>query len=99
MRILFAHPLVEAVTGWDFADGAWLGAPSGLIRRDNTVKPAYKALDRLIHEEWETNVSATTDTQGHLEFEGYRGVYEAEYEGRTAEFEVRKGMEPVTVSF
>ena len=99
MRILFAHPLVEAVTGWDFADGAWLGAPSGLIRRDNTVKPAYKALDHLIHEEWETNVSATTDTQGHLEFEGYRGVYEAEYEGRTAEFEVRKGMEPVTVSF
>ena len=99
MRILFAHPLVEVVTGWDFADGAWLGAPSGLIRRDNTVKPAYKALDRLIHEEWTTNVSATTDTQGHLEFEGYRGVYEAEYEGRTAEFEVRKGMEPVTVSF
>ena len=70
LRILFAHPLVEAVTGWDFADGAWLGAPSGLVRRDNTLKPAYQALDRLIHEEWTTSIHAATDAEGRLEFEG-----------------------------
>ena len=88
---------MEAVTGWDFADGAWLGAPSGLIRRDNTLKPAYQALDRLIHEEWTTSLRAATDAEGRLEFEGFRGVYEAEYAGRKTEFEVRKDMKPVAV--
>ena len=46
-RILSAHPLVSAVTNWDFADGGWLGAPSGLIRKDNSSKPAYDMLMKL----------------------------------------------------
>ena len=46
-RILSDHPLVSAVTSWDFADGGWLGAPSGLIRKDNSCKPAYDMLMRL----------------------------------------------------
>ena len=50
-EILFSHPKVEAITGWDFADGAWLNAPSGLLRADNSPKPSYRELQRLIHEE------------------------------------------------
>ena len=34
-RILFADPNIKAITGWDFADGAWLNAPSGLVTVDN----------------------------------------------------------------
>ena len=60
-EILFEHPLVEAITGWDFADGAWLHAPSGLIREDNTLKPAYHELKRLIHKEWHTEDTLKTD--------------------------------------
>lgn len=74
-RILFSHPLVEAVTGWDFADGAWLGAPSGLIRRDNSVKPAYERLKKLIREEWWTDTFVTTDENGFATFEGVLGDY------------------------
>lgn len=74
-RMLFAHPLVEAITGWDFADGAWLHAPSGLIREDNTTKPAYHELDRLIHEEWATALTCTTDANGILDLTGFRGEY------------------------
>ena len=98
LRILFAHPLVEAVTGWDFADGAWLNAPSGLIRRDNSLKPAYKAVDRLIHEEWNTRISDTTDNDGHIAFEGYKGTYELEYQGRKTEFELRENMGPISLT-
>ena len=47
--VLFAHPLVQAITTWDFNDGCWLRAPSGLVREDNSPKPAYEALKRLIH--------------------------------------------------
>ena len=63
---LFDHPLVEAITGWDFADGAWLGAPSGVIRRDNSRKPSYEMLKKLIHEEWHTAGSFCTDENGYV---------------------------------
>ena len=32
-------------------------------------------LKRLIHEEWRTNVSGTTDTEGRFAFRGYQGAY------------------------
>ena len=42
--IVEAHPLTEAITNWDFSDGCWLKAPTGLIREDNSVKPSYEML-------------------------------------------------------
>lgn len=75
-EMLFAHPLVEAVTCWDFADGAWLHAPSGLIRADNSVKPVYKEMNRLIHEEWSSCGTLRTDADGAAWLEGYRGAYQ-----------------------
>lgn len=75
-RILFAHPLVEAITAWDFADGAWLGAPSGIIRKDNSTKPVYDMLKHLIKEEWMTSTTLKTNEDGWLTLEGYKGQYE-----------------------
>ena len=63
-RFLFAHPLVEAITGWDFTDGAWLGAPSGVITVENRRKPSYEMLHHLIHEEWRTVEEIRTDENG-----------------------------------
>lgn len=85
-RILFEHPMVEAVTGWDFADGAWLGAPSGLIRKDNTTKPAYHELKRLIHEEWHTEGELRTDETGSIVLNGFKGEYEISLQGKTMKF-------------
>ena len=73
--VLFAHPLVEAVTTWDFNDGCWLKAPSGFVRQDNSEKPSYHALRKLIHGEWETHETLTTDGEGYLSFTGFRGDY------------------------
>ncbi|MBB2181858.1 endo-1,4-beta-xylanase [Lachnospiraceae bacterium MD1] len=85
-HILFEHPLVEAVTGWDFADGAWLGAPSGLIRKDNTIKPVYHELKRLIHEEWNTEGDLRTDENGNVILNGFKGEYEITLKGRMVNF-------------
>lgn len=74
-EMLFDHPLVEAVTGWDFADGAWLHAPSGLIREDNTVKPSYLELDKMIHQEWVSQGVLRTDANGVAVLQGFRGDY------------------------
>lgn len=75
-RILFEHPLVEAVTGWDFADGMWLNAPSGVIYKNNIVKPVYKMLHKLFKEEWWTDVEVCTDENGFVRVEGFKGEYQ-----------------------
>lgn len=74
-RILFEHPLVEAITGWDFTDGMWLKAPSGIIRKDNSIKPAFTRLTELIKGEWWTDTSITTDENGFACAEGFKGEY------------------------
>lgn len=88
--MLFAHPLVEAVTGWDFADGAWLKAPSGLIREDGTLKPSYHELKKLIHEEWTTELTVHTDADGKADINGYRGQYSASGNSISGSFDVKK---------
>ncbi len=75
-RILFSHPLVQAITTWDYRDGAWLGAPSGYIRKDNTLKPSYEMLHKLIKEEWWTDTTVTTDENGFASIDIFKGEYE-----------------------
>ncbi len=99
-RLLFDHPMVTAVTGWDFADGAWLGAPSGLIARDNRIKPAYRALDRLINGEWRTRGEIVTDEDGRAEVSGFKGTYALSDETGEGTFrlEQRSGAIAVTLA-
>jgi len=74
--LLFSHPSVEAITWWDFADlRAWQGAPAGLLRDDLSPKPAYKALRKLIKEDWWTTQDLTTDASGTAKFRGFHGDY------------------------
>ena len=99
-EILFAHPLVEAITGWDFADGAWLGAPSGLVRADNTPKPSYYELQHIVHEEWTSRGTLHTDENGVAELEGFRGEYSLEAGAAKGSCRLQKnaGAEPVPVA-
>ena len=76
-RILFADPNIKAVTGWDFADGAWLNAPSGLVTVDNREKPAYKKLFSLVKGEWWTkDQPIRTNSDGIVSVKGTKGTYE-----------------------
>ena len=82
-RVLFSHPLVKAITGWDLCDGQWLGAPSGILHKDNSPKPAFYALKDLIRHELSTSYDAVTDKDGALNLEGYRGEYLVKYSGKS----------------
>lgn len=75
-RLFENHPLVTAITNWDFGDGAWLNAPSGVIRKDGSLKPSYKTLQKLIKEEWHTKLEVQSDSEGYISMKGYRGKYE-----------------------
>lgn len=93
--ILFAHPLVEAITTWDFNDGCWLGAPSGFVHQDNSEKPSYAALHKLIHDTWETHTTLITDENGDLRFTGYRGGYTLKALSGTASFRLEGPMDDI----
>ncbi|SDB25027.1 endo-1,4-beta-xylanase [Butyrivibrio sp. INlla16] len=74
-RTLFEHPLVEAITTWDYRDGAWLKAPSGYIRLDNSKKPSFEMLKKLVKQEWWTDTAVTTDENGCAAVEAFKGNY------------------------
>ncbi len=96
-RILFAHPQVKAITGWDFADGAWLNAPSGVIRKDNSIKPVYEMLMRLIKGEWWTDCEICTDENGFAEAKGFKGDYLLEMPGKSAALKLTSGLSEAQV--
>lgn len=99
-RTLFANPMVESITWWDFLDGSWLGAPSGLIHKDSTAKPAYEELRKLIKDKWWTkSFQATTDEYGSINISGFLGEYEVVCGGKTYSFTLDKESESVTLVF
>ncbi|MCY3020013.1 MAG: endo-1,4-beta-xylanase [Planctomycetota bacterium] len=89
-RILFSHPAVAGITWWDFSDkGAWLGAPSGLIRTDMSPKPAYEALLKMVKQEWWTGpLALTADNEGRVVFRGFLGDYAVESAAGTAKMQL-----------
>jgi hypothetical protein len=92
-RTAFANPAVRSITWWDLSDRFALGsAPGGLLRADLTAKPAYQALNRLIHTEWSTNTAGRLDEAGEFRFRGYFGRYRVRVS-------VASALAPVTSSW
>jgi len=76
-KTLLSRPLVDGITWWDMTDGGWLNAPAGLLRQDESPKPAYEQLLKLVKGEWWlAPKNLTTDAAGQLTFEGFLGEYE-----------------------
>ena len=90
--VLFSHPLVEAITTWDFNDGCWLKAPSGFVHQDNSEKPSYHALNSLIHGDWETHETLTADGEGFISFSGFKGNYTLQADAGKAEFTLDRDL-------
>ena len=90
-EMLFADPAVVAITNWDPIDGKWLHAPSGLLRKDNSIKPVYEALMAKIKGEWWTRETLVTNASGEVDVCGFRGDYTVKVCGKSADF-VLDGM-------
>ena len=98
-RSLVSHPAVQAINYWGLTDnGAWLGAPGGLVRSDGTLKPSYRALHELIKGDWWTApTTARTDLSGRVEVEGFFGDYSVTAGPATGRFSLTAGVDAVPV--
>ena len=99
-KTLFAHPAVQAITWWDLTDGGWLNAPAGLLRRDQSIKPAYAELLKLIKGEWWLPPTPfTTDGKGQFIFCGFLGEYEISLADRKMIFSLpEKGEHSISIN-
>lgn len=96
-QTLFAHPSVEAITWWGLDDGGWLKAPPGLLRADQSTKPAYDALAGLIHGQWWLSPQKmATDDRGQLRWSGYPGQYTISSAGKTIPFHLSKAGDTIS---
>jgi hypothetical protein len=98
-RSLISHPAVEAINYWGLTDdGAWLGAPVGLIRADGTRKPSYAALESLIKGDWWlAPTTLSTDADGRVRVRGFHGNYRLSCADGSAPLVVRADVAAATV--
>lgn len=76
--ISFGNPQVEAIVSWGLDDErAWLPGV-GLIDATENIKPNYRMLDRLINNEWRTNLQIDLPANETAKFRGFYGNYEVE---------------------
>lgn len=93
-RLWFSVPLMAGITYWNFADGTAVEgeneALGGLVDEAMKPKAAYRALHRLIHDEWTTRAQARTSADGGANFRGYYGKYRVtiHHGGVTKTFEI-----------
>ena len=97
-RSLVGHPSVEAITYWGITDdGAWLGAPGGLVRADGSAKPSFEALRSLIKGEWWLpQTPMRTDADGRLSLSGFLGDYVVRSDGHSASVTLAAGEGALT---
>lgn len=96
-RTLLAHPSVQAITYWGLTDdGAWLGAPAGLVRADGTTKPAYDELHARVKGEWWLPATTVrTDEAGRFALDAFLGDYSVTAAGSSAEVTLAAGTPAV----
>jgi len=94
-RSLVEHPAVQSINYWGITDdGAWLGAPVGLLRKDGSRKPSYDALESLIKGEWWLPpTEMRTGPDGTVVVRGFFGDYTVS----GSPFAVRPGVAAATV--
>jgi endo-1,4-beta-xylanase len=99
-RSLVSHPAVEAITYWGITDaGAWLGAPTGLVRTDGTPKPSYHALHRLLRGEWWlAPTTVVTDAEGRVSVTGFHGEYQLCAGPESTRFTIRSEVQQIRIT-
>jgi len=76
-RLFFGHPAVASINYWGLSDRQIWIEGGGLVDEEYRPKPVFKALKKLVKEEWMTPpITMRTDEEGRVSFRGFFGQYE-----------------------
>jgi GH35 family endo-1,4-beta-xylanase len=89
LTVLYSHPAVAGFVMWGFWDGAHWHHNAPLFNKDWSPKPAYKAWEDLVLNQWKTEASGSSGKDGGFATQGHLGDYE---------IKVSKGGKSVTRS-
>jgi hypothetical protein len=73
--LCFAHPSVRGIFWHGFWDGEEEAPGGGMLRRDLSPKPAFRALQKLVGVVWHTRAAGPCDAEGRFHFRGFWGTY------------------------
>ncbi len=74
-RLSFGYPLMASICWMGLSDRRIYLPGGGLLDKDYKPKPVYTRLNKLINEEWKTNLSTRTGKNGMVVFRGFYGQY------------------------
>jgi endo-1,4-beta-xylanase len=75
LTAVFAHPATDAFTMWGFWEGAHWRPLGALVRENWSLKPAGEMYERLVLQEWWTDVEPVTDSAGSVRLKAFQGRY------------------------
>jgi GH35 family endo-1,4-beta-xylanase len=85
-RLWFSWPSIYRITWWNLVDDCGAaGEPtrSGLLTRQMKPKPSFYALDKLINDEWKTNLTVAAEKDGTFKFRGFKGRYRLSWKDKS----------------
>ena len=94
--LAFSHPSVSSITIWNLTDqNALRGHAGGILFKDLSEKKSFLTLEKLIKNEWSTNINTKLNLNDGFSFKGFYGLYECELEldGKVQKFEFRFNKE------
>lgn len=108
-RLWFSEKNVKSIVWWNLIDGFAYVNPKkpswnedyyggGLLNHDFSEKPAYKAIKRLINEEWHTEFDSETDEAGIVSAEVFKGKYDITVNGKLFKAEVNDKTNTVKIT-
>lgn len=76
LTVCFSHPRVKWFLMWGFWEGRHWKPNGAMLRKDWTPKPSLAVWRELVHQQWQTRETRTTDSMGAAVVHGYRGRYQ-----------------------
>ncbi len=77
--LMYANPKVKSVIWWDILDNESSVVNGGLLGSGGTPKTAYNTLKTRITQDWSTNTTVESTSQGVASLTGFGGTYEVTY--------------------
>jgi GH35 family endo-1,4-beta-xylanase len=75
LTIYFSHPNVDGIWHWTLNDKPDGSSPWALFKYDGTPYPCGEEWMRTMDEDFNTNVTLTTDANGNISIRGFKGDY------------------------